>query len=121
MTLDEAVKAFAGTTEQIKLWHWQTRNAPEHEYLGEFYDRWTGLVDKFVETYAGRYDRPSYGFTVTTIPYQVGVSYTYMQNLSAFMRSEQMRSISTDSDLLNILDEITGLVNRTTYKLSLTL
>lgn len=119
MTIDEFVKNAFEIRNQTHLWHLQTRLDPEHRALGEFYDSWLDLTDSFIETFAGKYERPNGGFSCQTLPYSVGASYPYMLKVASFMQSSDLRSIAQDSDLQNILDEMTALANHTAYRLTL--
>ena len=38
----------------IQSYHWQTRSYAEHEALGEYYNKFNELNDRFVETYQGK-------------------------------------------------------------------
>ncbi len=119
MTIDFLVKNFIEIRNQAHLWHWQTELYSEHKALNAFYDQWTDLMDTFVETFSGRYFRPSAGFTCSALPYQVGLSQPYLMRVSELLKSNEVRSVATDSDLQNILDEMTSLANQTAYMLSL--
>lgn len=121
-TIESLVTQFDQVSSQIRLWHWQTMNSPEHEYLGEFYEEWNKLIDRFVESYAGKYGRPASGITGNQcIPYQRGLPYTFLVTLADFLESDDVRGIGSQKDtwLRNILDEIIGLVYHTKFKLSL--
>lgn len=119
MTINEFVKNAFEIRNQAHLWHWMTRLDPEHRALGEFYDSWLELTDTFIETFAGKYQRPDLGFACQALPYTVGDSLNYMQKVAVFMQSTEVRSIAPDSDLQNILDEMTSLANHTAYRLTL--
>jgi hypothetical protein len=119
MTIDELVKNFFEIRNQTHLWHLQTFSFAEHKALGEFYDSWLDSVDTFIETYAGKYSRPVGGFTCSAVPYSEGASLVYIKRVSTFMTSESVRSIAPDTDLQNILDELTAIANHTAYLLTL--
>ena len=38
----------------IQSYHWQTKSYAEHEALGEYYNKFNELNDRFVETYQGK-------------------------------------------------------------------
>ena len=38
----------------IQAYHWQTKSYAEHEALGEYYNKFNELNDRFVETYQGK-------------------------------------------------------------------
>lgn len=119
MSIDELVKNFLEIRNQAHLWHWQTEGYAEHKALNEFYDGWLDLADDFVETYAGKYGRPKMGTSCATMPYSDGCALPYMNKVADFMLSEAVRSIAPDSDLQNILDEMTSLAKHTAYLLTL--
>ena len=38
----------------VQAYHWQTKSYAEHEALGEYYNKFNELNDRFVETYQGK-------------------------------------------------------------------
>ena len=38
----------------VQSYHWQTKSYAEHEALGEYYNKFNELNDRFVETYQGK-------------------------------------------------------------------
>ena len=38
----------------VQSYHWQTKSYSEHEALGEYYNKFSELNDRFVETYQGK-------------------------------------------------------------------
>lgn len=119
MTIDQFINEAFAIRNQVHLWHIQTKGYAEHKALGEFYDGWLDLVDSFIETYAGKYERPTGGLSCTAIPYREDLSISYIRNVANWMQSSDLRSIAPDSDLQNILDELTSLANHTAYLLTL--
>jgi hypothetical protein len=119
MNIDELAKNFFEIRDQAHLWHLQTTSFAEHKALGGFYDLWLDSADTFIETYSGKYARPVGGFTASVVPYSEGAPLPYIKRVSSFMTSESVRSIAPDTDLQNILDELTAIANRTAYLLTL--
>ena len=119
MNIDEFVKNALEIRNQTHLWHWQTQSYAEHKALGMFYDQWLDLTDTFLETYIGRYARPVGGFSDSVVPYSDGAPLVYLKKVSAFWASDTVRSIAPDTDLQNILDEMTALAQKTCYLLTL--
>lgn len=118
MTIEELVKTFLEVSNQAKLFHWQTESIAEHEALGEFYDKWNDLTDKFVETYAGLYGRPKGGAETRSVEY-AGSTNKYMLQVAALVTSQNVRSVAPEPALQNILDEIVGLTAQTAYLLTM--
>lgn len=119
MNIETLLHFFFETRNQTHLWHFQTTSFAEHEALGSFYPAWIDLTDKFIETYAGKYARPEGGMRCDALPYQEGLPYQYMVRAAAYLASEEIRSIATDTDLQNILDELQGLARQAAYQLTL--
>ena len=119
MTINELIKTLLEVRNQTHLWHWQTQSFAEHSALGAFYDTWLDLTDKFVETYSGKYGRPSGGFNSMVMGYAEGAPLAYLTRIAALMESEAVRSIAPDTDLQNILDELTAEAQKTCYLLTL--
>jgi hypothetical protein len=119
MTIEELVRIFMEVGNQARLYHWQTESFAEHEALGSFYDQWTELTDKFVETYAGLYGRPKGGAEMRVAQYVAGSVQQYIIQVAALMASQNVRSVAPDSALQNIFDEIGGLSQRTAYLLTM--
>lgn len=119
MTIENLSKYLVTVGLQIKWFHWQTYTKTEHETLGEFYAAWDALVDKFVESYAGKYQRPVGGGIVSFDEYQEGEALVRIKNVAEFLASPEVRGDIRESDLNNILDELQGLANHTAYLLTM--
>lgn len=120
MTINEAAKYFLSVRNQVHLWHWQTEIDSEHEALGDFYEAWLPLADDFIECYSGMYGRPTGSMPgMVSIAYEVGTSLKYMKNVVEFLLNGDIRKVSLDSDMQNILDAMTNLAKKTVYRLTL--
>jgi len=94
--------------------HLKARRYAEHEALGGLYEGLPGLVDRYAETYQGRYGLmtayPS-GFRMPT-----GSATAEIAALDGYL-ADVREELPEDEDLCNIFDEITALVASTLYKL----
>ena len=104
---------------QFKIFHWQTFSFAQHSAFGQLYDSLSDKIDEFVETYQGIYGRLN--FEGETIAFS-----NLRDSNFAMMLSEQASTLksyenffSTNSDLLNIRDEILATLNKTQYLLTL--
>jgi hypothetical protein len=115
----QVLNRFFEARDCMHLVHHNTTSYAEHKALGKFYDKWIELVDTFIETYAGRYDRIN-GFLLIDIKVNIN-STEYLQKLRAFVSIEAMAIIAPtlDSDLSNILADMLTLINHTLYMLTL--
>lgn len=119
MKANEVLNKFFEARDVVHYAHFNTTSLAEHKALGEFYEGWLGLVDSFVETYQGRYQRIVGKLTITAE--SGGDSVAYLNSLRAFICTEAMSIIvpALDIDLANILADMLGLVNHTLYLLTL--
>jgi len=104
---------------QLKFFHWQTTSYARHQAYGGIYDALTPLIDNFVEVLMGKYGR------VPALPMKVynrnekdcmtfiDETVAYLLMLSTALNPQ------TDTDLLNIRDEMVSEFNKLKYLLTL--
>lgn len=120
--MHSAVRDLLQMQNQIRLFHWQTKSYSAHKALGKAYETLDGLIDDFVETAMGRTE-------VDLRDGNIKIELFDINNLSlnealetykAFL-SEMSQKLNPDSDtdLLNIRDEMLGVINQTLYLLKL--
>jgi hypothetical protein len=108
---------------QAKLLHWQTCKYAQHKALDELFDSLIDLGDELAESLMGKYGRPHLSeenLCLRLFNYSDNLSY-FMDELYACYRIE-CRSLfdeEKDSELLNIIDEIIGLIDKIKYLLTL--
>lgn len=96
--------------------HWQSQSYAEHEALGGYYTAIDSLVDDLVEQYQSKYGimtgykATEFGDITTVTPV------AYLENLLKYI-DQTKDSIFDDSSMLNLVDEIKGLLQKTLYKL----
>lgn len=118
MNISSNVNFLVGLQIQLKVCHWQTKGIARHEAFGDFYDDLAPLIDDFVEQAMGKYGRFVLDDETKTIQLAnlsdidiKGMVNTTREALIQF--TDQFDS--TDTDLLNLRDEILGLVNKYSY------
>jgi len=95
------------------FFHWSTDSYAKHIALAEYYDGIVDLTDTFAESYMGKYGK----FTsFPSVYHQPKDPIRYLESLQSFVK-EARQDLPQDSELQNIIDEIAGLINSTTYKL----
>ena len=108
---------------QVKIFHWQTYGYAEHKTFGELYDKVSGNVDEFIETFMGKYGRvmAQTNFNLTLENYKNMPPMGLMLDMENYLINElpTMLDAKKDTDLLNIRDEILASVNQTKYLLTL--
>jgi DNA-binding ferritin-like protein len=115
MNLSSNVNFLLSLQMQMKINHWQTKGYARHKAFGKFYDSLSDLIDTFVESAMGKYGRFVLDEESKTIQLS-NLSEIEMKGLintvrdSLVMMSDQLDS--TDTDLLNIRDEMLGELNK---------
>ena len=116
---------FFETLLMIKLFHWKTKSYATHKATDDLYSSINGNMDKFIEVLLGktntRIDLTSQG-TIQLIDLtsqeqlksKIDDFKGYLVGLTTDRNIEQM----TNTDLLNIRDEILGDLNRFLYLLT---
>jgi DNA-binding ferritin-like protein len=107
--------------QQIRIFHWQSDTYAQHKAFGKLYESLDGLVDEFVETYMGIFGRskPTVTFQITLKPLDsIETVEAIIENFKLYLQ-DMSDTISSQTDLLNIRDELLALVNHLKYRLSL--
>jgi hypothetical protein len=109
--------------EQVKLYHWQTHLYARHKATDDVIKSLDEHIDLFVEVYMGKYGRPNITKTTNTIQVKNMADKSAMKFIKdciAHLTGPFTKSLKvTDTDLLNIKDEILGELNQLLYLFSL--
>ena len=93
--------------------HLSTDSYSAHKALGHYYEDIIELADDFAEAYQGRYTKikkyPD-NFHAATDPEK------YLKSMQGFV-DEAREDLPKDSEIQNIIDEISQLIDSTLYKL----
>ena len=121
-SINSNINLFLGLQAQLRIFHWQTKGYARHNAFGGFYDSLSDLIDTFVESAMGKYGRFTLDEETKTIQLS-NLSELDMKGLvntvreSLVQMSEQLEP--SDTDLLNIRDEMLGELNKLSYLLTL--
>jgi len=122
MNIGSKVKFLLEAQTQFKIMHWQTKGYARHNAFGMIYDTLSDLIDTFVEEAMGKYGR----FVL-----EDGDKTIQLQNLSEINGKAMINTIAqsliqftdefdpTDTNLLNVRDEMLGSVYKLSYLLTL--
>lgn len=122
MNIGSKVKFLLEAQVQFKIMHWQTKGYARHNAFGMIYDTLTDLIDTFVEESMGKYGRFVLEEKDKTIQ---------LQNLTEMNTKAMINTIAqslvqftdefdpTDTNLLNVRDEMLGSVYKLSYLLTL--
>lgn len=117
--MHEMASSLVAIQTQLRFFHWQTKSYARHQAYGGTYEAMDGLIDTFVEVLMGKYGR------VPAIPFKI-----YNRNekdITAFIEETITYLLSlnnelnpqTDTDLLNIRDEMLSEFNKLKYLITL--
>lgn len=109
--------------EQVKLYHWQTHLYARHKATDDLIKSLDEHIDLYVEVYMGKYGRPKMAARNNTVHVK-NLSETavvgFIKNCIAYLRDELTKKLKpTDTDLVNIRDEIMGDLNQLLYLFTL--
>lgn len=122
MSSKSLIEIFLQFPSQIKLYHWQTRKYPRHKASDSLFSEIQTLIDDFIETYQGKYQRiylekggaiPIYDLDDVSVC-------EYIKEFVSFLQRDIFEIIKeSDTDLVNIRDEMLSLLNQTLYLFTL--
>lgn len=114
------VDKLLGLQNQIRIFHWQTASYAEHKALGKAYEALDGLIDTLIESYMGATgEKIKAGFKLTLVDHKNKAAVDLMNQAYTFLTGELEETLKGRSELLNIRDEILGVVQQTRYLLTL--
>lgn len=113
----ECLSMLFASRDQAHLFHLQTRSYAMHKALDTYYSEIVDLIDTYVELYQGRY-----GLIRGYVPAQKfyegdDQAVPYFTTLAQYIDAHRT-GLPQDTDLNNVVDEISALVRTTLYKLS---
>jgi len=113
------VDKLLGLQTQLRMLHWGTGSYAEHKALGKAYEGLDGLIDTFVETWMGVHGKSLPTVRLELKPYTPGAADKLLDQAVLFLTGELNNTVTHNTDLLNIRDEMLGLVHHTKYLLTL--
>ena len=121
--LSSNVNLFLGLQCQFKIMHWQTKGYARHQAFGNIYNTLDLLIDSYVEVSMGKFGR----FTLDESNRNIEIYnlldidiVKYIQKIKQFLIDlGKELSPESDTDLLNIKDEMLAEVNKLAYLLTL--
>lgn len=120
----EIVKLMLTLRNQVKIYHWETKSFARHKATDELVDKLDDNIDKFVEVYIGKYGRPNLSSSTGRIMlrnFNDQEAPVLLQQAIDWMTTRLPKLLkTTDTDLLNIRDEILADLNQTLYLFTFT-
>jgi hypothetical protein len=116
------IKVILNFQIELRLHHWGTQSYSAHRALGKAYETLDGLLDTFTETYIGVYGRDTLK-EITSLDFNGPFKKkpdAILDSFEDYLINEIPNQIdSQQTALLNIRDEMLGLVQQTKYLLTL--
>jgi hypothetical protein len=117
------VNFFFTMREQIKLYHWQTKSFSRHKATDEVISSLDENIDKYVEVYMGKYGRPRMVARNNTIKVQNLSEKTiirFIHSCVGYLNGNLSKRLKpTDTDLMNLRDEMLAELNQLLYLFTL--
>ena len=105
---------------QIKLYHWQTRQFARHTATDALTTALDLNIDAFVESYMGRYGRPVVSGSIKLHNFSESAAKSFVTKESKYLETELPKKIGkNDTDLLNLRDTILGELTKVSYLFTL--
>ena len=114
---------FFNMREQIKLYHWQTKLYSRHKATDSVIDALDESIDKYVEVYMGKYGRMKMSYETGTIRVRnlnENSIISFIKNCIKYLNNDLVKKLKeTDTDLVNIRDEMLAELNQLLYLFTL--
>jgi len=109
----------------VKLYHWKTYSHAQHKATDELYSKLNNSIDSFVEIMLGKTgSRVNLTGTKSIKLSDFNNIYNFKKEVEKYklflinMSKDSIINVSSNSDLLNVRDEILGHLNQFTYLLT---
>lgn len=122
MGCENIIKFFFHVSNTVKLYHWQTTSFARHKATCDLFNALQPLIDEFIEVYMGRYERPNFsgGFKLNIQELSDDSASDLIQEYINYLKNDLPTYLkSSDTDLLNIRDEMLSNMNKIQYLFTL--
>lgn len=105
---------------QIKLYHWQTSSFADHKATDDLTSVLDQKIDMFVEVFMGKYGRPQVSGSMKLHNFTGESARSFVERQTLYLLTVLPHKLKkTDTDLLNIRDEILAELNKIRYLFTL--
>ena len=116
MAASKFIGILMNSRNQAHAFHLTTNSYAQHKALENYYEKIVGLLDDYAEAYMGKYGRISKIKMNSRFFRDPKKARPYFKSLLTRIKSLRLPK---DTYLKNIQDEITGLIRKTMYMLTL--
>lgn len=118
----EFVRTLLEIQTQVKILHWQTFSEARHVAYGQIYNDLGETIDEFVEIMMGKYGRfefPEEGAEIKLFNLKsIEINSFLGKSEEFFITLTDKLDGRRDTDLLNLRDEMLGMLNKLRYLLT---
>ena len=114
----ELITFFFRLSSSVKLYHWKTSLYPRHVSSGDLFDTVISTTDKFMEIYFGKYGKGKISsLDCSAELYDDREIVSFLKEAIMFLNDLVKNDLVrvSDTDLLNIRDDLVGHINTTLY------
>lgn len=116
------IEFFMCLSTTLKLYHWKTSKYSRHMASGTLFDGVLLITDTFMETYFGKYGKgsiKSLNLDCNLLSDDEIVS--FLKEANQFLKDMVKNNLlkESDTDLLNMRDDLVGQINKTLYLFTL--
>jgi len=117
--MHEIASTLVAIQTQLRFFHWQTKSYARHQAYGGAYSAMDDLIDNFVEILMGKYGR------VPAIPFKLynrnekDIMAFIDETIGYLLGLNSQLNPDSDTDLLNIRDEMLSEFNKLRYLITL--
>jgi len=105
---------------QVKLYHWQTGSFARHKATDDLTAALDTTIDSFVESYMGRYGRPKVSGSIKLHNFSESAAKSFVSQQTTYLTKVLPKKLkSTDTDLLNLRDELLAELTKVLYLFTL--
>lgn len=116
----DIVSSMLTIRNQVKLYHWQTGSFARHKATDDLTAALDASIDTFVEVFMGKYGRPKVSKSIKLHNFSDQAARSFVAKQAVFLTKVLPRKLKrTDTDLLNVRDEILAELNKVLYLFTL--
>ena len=115
----EIIKTLFRFRQQLHVYHWQTKSYARHKASDQLLGELTDFIDSFMEIFFGKYGRVIFSKNISI---NIGnmsdeEALKSLDEMISYFYNELPKSLNakTDTDLLNLRDDIVGKINQVKY------
>ncbi len=117
---DKIIQNLLTVLNQLKYYHWGTNSFAKHKALGDAYDALNSMIDEFVEILLGKNGKILNPVSINIRTENELDMDSALNEITNYFSYELTKNLDeSDTDLLNLKDEMLAVINKTKYLFTL--